>query len=479
MEDAPLLFKISKSDCPDTWIRSPRHKWPKSWSSMEDPVAPLKRNLYGHPLAGLLWERQFDKVLLEHGWEKVPNWECSFVYREKGLFLSVYVDEIKLSVKKQNIDPMWKVLMKEVELGEPASFLDHVYLGCTQRECQTSKDIVDNYRNMFEPKNFAGATEKLPYSVKLGANIPHGLWCGRSCEEMCGKMLRIGRQNNSTTIQSRNTMPCIDDHQFREEEMGFLGELSKVCSHGSEMLVFGAHWQTCFFMVREQACSISHQMDQSLWQTLGSFDIRHSSHMRIQTILSCGKYSATMQIRIVSGLWFCWRSRRLKTNIRWTLVRFWKSHVRANKLDVQETDFSFTQFNRSWNCFSWWKLRMDGIPALELLGFGKEVFHSSPNQFNNTKDQVRGNSSRNTTSNEHTQNQTKIPTQHDNFDPRNVDHVSSKAKFSRFGAMLYIFEDNEAVIQMIINGRSPTMRHVSRSHIVAHDWLLDRINLDP
>ena len=32
-------------------------KWPKSWSSMEDPVVPLERNLYGHPLAGLLWER--------------------------------------------------------------------------------------------------------------------------------------------------------------------------------------------------------------------------------------------------------------------------------------------------------------------------------------------------------------------------------------------------------------------------------------
>ena len=35
----------------------PRHKWPKSWSSMEDLVVPLERNLYGHPLAGLLWER--------------------------------------------------------------------------------------------------------------------------------------------------------------------------------------------------------------------------------------------------------------------------------------------------------------------------------------------------------------------------------------------------------------------------------------
>ena len=70
IEDAPKLLKIPKSECPDIWIRLPKHKWPKSWSSMEDPVVPLERNLYGHPLARLLWERQFKKVLLEHGWEK-------------------------------------------------------------------------------------------------------------------------------------------------------------------------------------------------------------------------------------------------------------------------------------------------------------------------------------------------------------------------------------------------------------------------
>ena len=31
------------------------------------------------------------------------------VHRDKGLFLSAYVDDIKLAGKKQNIDPMWKV----------------------------------------------------------------------------------------------------------------------------------------------------------------------------------------------------------------------------------------------------------------------------------------------------------------------------------------------------------------------------------
>ena len=89
---------------------------------------------------------------MQHGWEKVPNWECLFVHREEGLFLSVHVDDIKLAEKKQNINPMWKVINKEFDLGEPTSFLDHVYLGCTQRQCERSKDIVDNYRAMFESR---------------------------------------------------------------------------------------------------------------------------------------------------------------------------------------------------------------------------------------------------------------------------------------------------------------------------------------
>ena len=44
-------------------------------------------------LAGLSWERQVEKILLQHDWEKVSNWECLFMHRQKGLFLSIYVDD--------------------------------------------------------------------------------------------------------------------------------------------------------------------------------------------------------------------------------------------------------------------------------------------------------------------------------------------------------------------------------------------------
>ena len=61
----------------------------------------------------------------------------------------------------------------------------------------------------------------------------------------------------------------------------------------------------------------------------------------------------------------------------------------------------------------------------------------------------------------------------------NVDLVPSNVNSSHQEALLYVFENNEAVIKMIMKGRSPTMRHVSRTHRVALDWLFDRINLDP
>ena len=62
---------------------------------------------------------------------------------------------------------------------------------------------------------------------------------------------------------------------------------------------------------------------------------------------------------------------------------------------------------------------------------------------------------------------------------KDIDSVPSNVQSSRQEALLYVFEDNEAVIKMIIKGRSPTMRHVSRTHRVALDWLFDRINLGP
>ena len=113
------------------------------------------------------------------------------------LFLSVYVDDLKLAGKKQNIDPVWKELMKEVDLGEPTSFFDHVYLGCTQRECET----------------------------RLHSNISSWSYGVEGHAKECVE--RYSEPTNKTTQQLYEvSTPCLDDHRFKEAELGSVGELS-------------------------------------------------------------------------------------------------------------------------------------------------------------------------------------------------------------------------------------------------------------
>ena len=119
-------------------------------------------------------------------------------------------------------------------------------------------------------------------------------------------------------------------------------------------------------------------------------------------------------------------------------------------------------------------LRMDGIPALTLWDLVIEIFHSAPSKIKQPKEKLRGDPLQATKPNTHNLIQFKQT----NVIPTNIDHISSNTIHSGAGAMLYVFEDDEAVIKMMINGRSPTMRHVSRTHRVALDWLCDRINLE-
>ena len=110
-------------------------------------------------------------------------------------------------------------------------------------------------------------------------------------------------------------------------------------------------------------------------------------------------------------------------------------------------------------------LRLDGLPALELWDLIVSVL---------------GNVSRvSDGSGEPDSDVHKCHKLHKKIDVmKDIDSVPSNVQSARQEALLYVFEDNEAVIKMIIKGRSPTMRHVSRTHRVALDWLFDRINLD-
>ena len=200
----------------------------KSWSSMEDAVVPLERKI----CTVILWqdycgEGNFRKFYWNTVGKKfqIRNVHSCTVKKDYS-YLCMWTIS-KWLERNKTLFRCGKVLNKEVDLGEPTSFFDHVYLRCTQRQCETSKDIVDNYRTMFDSRISLGGTEKLPCSENLCISS----WSydmeghAKKCVERYCKLA-----NKTTQILYKVSSPCIDDHHFKEEDLKSVGELSKVCS---------------------------------------------------------------------------------------------------------------------------------------------------------------------------------------------------------------------------------------------------------
>ena len=130
-------------------------------------------------------------------------------------------------------------------------------------------------------------------------------------------------------------------------------------------------------------------------------------------------------------------------------MRFWKSYICSNKLDVQETNCSFTQFNRTRNNFFRRWIEIGGISALDLWDLIVLVLGNTNQNHDRTGRPVVC---------PHTNHGRKQSRRVINI-LDNVDLVPN-VQSARQEALLYVFEDNEAVIKMIMKGRSPTMRHV-------------------
>ena len=189
----------------------------------------LKRNLYGHPFAGSVLGRQFEDVLLEHGWDKVPNWECLFVDRKQGLFVSENVDDTHMAGRKQKMSPMWKTLTKLVDLDEPTSFLDHVHVGCTQRECNPNGTIVDEYRKCSNLEFLLQQLKNYQDGKSFTQRRVRGLTTWKDTRRNALKDVVSCQKKNTEQLYKVSTS-CLDDHHFKKEELESVGDLSKVCS---------------------------------------------------------------------------------------------------------------------------------------------------------------------------------------------------------------------------------------------------------
>ena len=269
------------------------------------------------------------------------------------------------------------------------------------------------------------------------------------------------RLNNST----KYPLHAFDDHHFKEEEMKSVGELSQVCSQ----IVL-----KCLYLAR-----------------IGRPDILWSVSKLARSITKWTKACDKRLNRLMSYIYHTFEYRQYcqvgNAAKQCRLGLFQDSDFAGDLEDSKSTSGgalcifgSHTFVPISWMCKKQTAvshssteseiisldagLRLDGLPALELWDLIVSVFGSVSQTSDRTGRPVDTERSQ--------KSQGKINVL------KNIDCVPSNVQSSRQEALLYVFEDNEAVIKMIIKGRSLTMRHVSRTHRVALDWLFDRINLD-
>ena len=133
--------------------------------------------------------------------------------------------------------------MEGVDLGEPTSFLHHVYLGCPQRECQIRKDIVDNCKSMFESRFSAGAVEKLPEARAQG-NLRHPL-CVHG--PMTWKVMQRNAWKDIANLRSKQPSSCINSQRhawmtiiLQRKSIGWR-IIYCLLTHCSEMSLFGSY----------------------------------------------------------------------------------------------------------------------------------------------------------------------------------------------------------------------------------------------
>ena len=291
----------------------------------------------------------------------------------------------KLAGKKQKHWSDVESTHKEVDLGETNIFPGSWKLGCTQRQCEISKDIVDNYRTTFESRISAGATEKLP----CPENIRISSWSydmeghAKKCVE------RYCELANRTTQQLyKVSTPCIDDHHFKEEELKSVGELSKICS---EIVL------KCLYLARIGRPDIPwsvNKLARSITKWTKACDKRLSRFISYihhtcdyKQYCPCGKHGKTMHIGTVSRTPILQEILRIQSLHQVEhcafseAIRLFKSVWMCKK---QTSVRTVQQNQKSCPLNSGW--RMDGIPALDFWDLIVAVLHGNTYQ----NDQVRG-----------------------------------------------------------------------------------------
>ena len=501
----------------ETWISLPRHRQPASWANIQDPVCRLRLNLYGHPLAGLYWEKHCRAILLENGFEPVPGWECLYFHRSLQLFLSVYVDDFKMAGKEKNMDAMWAKLSEKLDLEPPTPLDGNIYLGCKQDEVKvnsemlknkedmhktlfkgSSKDATGNLSDIYNHKDgkatlHAGG-DSMPGQVptltsrcterggdnniimktfSANANFGNPTAGGDShagpvkayqhdmsghAEQCVEKYLELA--NMTVADLKKVATPHLDEYQFTTEDFETKGVLSPVASRIVLKVLYLARicrvdllWGVNV-LAREVtkwnvACDkrlhrlISYLHVTSNW-VLTSIVGDKPEDCRIAAFCDASFVAELQDSKSTTGGFVAIVGPRTFVPVIWPCKK--QGAVSHSSTEAEVISMEAV-------------LRCEGIPSVILWEIVIDVM--SPKG----PPPAKSNPARGIFKMEGMLHEI-------DSNPTTLGKPSGRAK-------VVVLEDNDAVIKMTVKGRSPAMRHITRTHRVDTDWLFERFQNDP
>ena len=114
----------------------------------------------------------------------------------QGLFLSEYAEDVKMAGKEHNLEPMWNRLKKHDVLEKPTIF----WIKCTGDALNVN--VSQTKRLSTSERSFSNLASAGTIANLLGWENSHArltswcLCCGRTCEEMRGKILGASKEDN-------------------------------------------------------------------------------------------------------------------------------------------------------------------------------------------------------------------------------------------------------------------------------------------
>ena len=187
-------------------------------------IQKLERNLYGLSLAGRFGKNE--KIFFEQGWEKIPNWECLFVHREKGLFSSMYVDDIELVGKNKIRFWCGKYSIKKSIWENQCTFFWSCILGLHSKTMRKKPRCCGKSQNHVLFTNFSGGIREITI-LKIFVFL-HGLMTWLAMQRSVWNDIvswRIRRLCNSI----KYLLYALMISTSKRKETKSVGELSNTC----------------------------------------------------------------------------------------------------------------------------------------------------------------------------------------------------------------------------------------------------------